>query len=84
MRVPSTTSLRCVRVSTTEILNMLLLYRSGISQRACQNHVSWCASNLLNPLVTRGTGDVCVDECRNQNRQLSRVQTNDALLQVEA
>jgi len=27
-----------------------------------------------------GTGDLCVDECQTQNRQLSRVQTKDALL----
>jgi len=63
---------------------MSLLCQSWISQRACQNHVSWCPSNLLNPLVMWETGDVCVEECRNQNRQLSRVETTNATLQMEA
>jgi hypothetical protein len=55
MRVPSTTSLRCDRVSTTEILNMFAFVPKLKSQRACQNPVSWCPSNLLNPLVTGGS-----------------------------
>src|SRR5258708_36950402 len=45
MRVPSTTSLRCDRVSTTEILNMMLLCRSWIPQPAGQSHVGWSPSN---------------------------------------
>src|SRR5258708_32364821 len=76
MRVPSTTSLRCDRVSTTEILNMFAFVPKVKSQRACQNPVSWCPSNLLNPLVTGGAGNVCVEACRNQNRHLSRVETS--------